>query len=225
MREENYSILKNMALENGAALFGIANMENVKKDNFLISQDILQTLPFGISIGMRLSQKILEEIVGHPTRLYYHHYRQTNFSLDRLALKISNFIQNKGYNALPIPASQTIDWEHQRGHLSHKRIGKEAGLGWIGRNNLLINPKYGAQFRLVTMLTDFPLETDKPINRDCGDCRECIEVCPAKAIKEAPKDFDHIKCYELLKDFQKKGYVGQYICGICIKVCKGDKEA
>lgn len=221
MREENYSILKRMALENGALLFGVADMGNIKRDDFLISPDVIKDLSFGISIGVRLSQKILEEIVDHPTRLYYHHYRQVNIFLDQLALRVSNFIQAKGYNALPIPASQTIDWKNQKGHLSHKRVGREAGLGWIGRNNLLVNPEYGAQFRLVTILTDFPLKTDKPINRDCGKCRKCIEVCPVGAIKEDPKDFDHIKCYELLKNFQKKGYVGQYICGICVKVCNG----
>lgn len=221
MKEKNYSILKRIALENGALLFGVADMENVEKEDFLISRDVIKDLPFGISIGVRLSKKILEEIVDHPTRLYYHHYRQVNIFLDQLALRISNFIQGEGYNAIPIPASQTIDWKNQRGHLSHKRIGKEAGLGWIGRNNLLVNPEYGAQFRLVTILTDFPLKTDKPMDRDCGDCRKCIEVCPVGAIKEDPKDFDHIKCYELLKGFQKKGYVGQYICGICVKVCSG----
>ncbi|MEO0077238.1 MAG: 4Fe-4S binding protein, partial [candidate division WOR-3 bacterium] len=106
-------------------------------------------------------------------------------------------------------------------HLSHKRIGVAAGLGWIGRNNLLVHPQYGSQFRLVTILTDMPLATDTPLNSDCQDCRKCIEVCPAQAIKERPEDFDHMKCFEQLKEFQKKGYVGQYICGVCVKACSG----
>ncbi|MEO0087241.1 MAG: 4Fe-4S double cluster binding domain-containing protein, partial [candidate division WOR-3 bacterium] len=58
-------------------------------------------------------------------------------------------------------------------------------------------------------------------NLDCGDCYACINICPAGAIKEKKEDFDHLKCFEKLKEFQKKGYVGQYICGLCVKVCKG----
>jgi epoxyqueuosine reductase QueG len=134
---------------------------------------------------------------------------------------MSNYIGQLGYSALPIAASQIVDWQNQRAHLSHKRIGNAAGLGWIGRNNLLVNDKYGCQFRLVTILSDMPLITDKPVNKDCGKCHKCIETCPAQAIKEEPEDFLHIQCFEKLKEFQKKGYVGQYICGVCIKACSG----
>ncbi|MCX6833487.1 MAG: 4Fe-4S binding protein [candidate division Zixibacteria bacterium] len=64
-----------------------------------------------------------------------------------------------------------------------------------------------------------PLTTDKPLRQDCADCRLCIEACPAGAIKENPLDFDHTRCFEKLKEFQKQRLVDQYICGVCVKVC------
>jgi len=219
IEKQKYLELKEIALREGASLFGIADMNIVRTDDFLIDKQLLEKLQFAISIGVVLSPAVLDEIIDHPTQLYFHHYRQINMLLDQIALKITHYIIRENYSALPIAASQIIDWQNQRAHLSHKRIGVAAGLGWIGRNNLLVNSELGSQFRLVTILTDMPLETDNPIKEDCGDCEKCINICPAQAIEEDQKDFDHIKCYEKLKEFQKKGYVGQYICGLCVKVC------
>jgi epoxyqueuosine reductase QueG len=212
--------LKTFSLSLGARLFGVADTRSIKKE-FNFSDEILKDLDYAISIGVRLSDVILEEIKDSPTKLYYHHYRQVNLVLDQMALKVSNFIQSKGYKTLPVPASQIIDWQKQKGHLSHKKIGELAGLGFIGRNNLLVNPEIGSRFRLVSILTDIPLEIDKPLDLTCGDCRLCISVCPASAIKEKKEDFDHVKCYEKLKEFRDKRVVDQFICGVCVKACRG----
>ncbi|MFH1479473.1 MAG: hypothetical protein ABIG92_06865 [Candidatus Omnitrophota bacterium] len=212
--------LRESSFDLGASLFGIADARPIKKE-FNFSDEILKDLDYAISIGLRLSDCILEEIEDQPTKLYFHHYRQANAALDRIALGITNILQSCGYKALPIPASQILDWEKQTAHLSHKRVGQLAGLGFIGRNNLLVNQELGARFRLVTILTDAELEVDKKIETDCLDCRVCIDKCPAGAIKEKKQDFDHIACYEKLKEFRNKGYVGQFICGICVKACKG----
>ncbi len=221
--QENYHQLKERALAEGAALFGVANITNLEKD-FLIAARIVEKLDAGISLAARLSEPVLEEIEDHPTRLYYHHYRQVNQFLDQLALRLALVIQELGGRALPIPASQIVDWQSRRGHLSHKKVAIEAGLGWLGRNNLLVNKKFGSRIRLVTILTDLPLRYDRPTDETCGDCRLCVSTCPIAAIKETAQEFDHLKCFELLKDFQKKGYTNQYICGICVKACKGFQQ-
>jgi len=217
---KNYSALKKLSAEAGLDLFGVADIKNIKK-NFRISPQILEKLDKAICLGVRLSGSILEEISQAPTRLYFHHYRTANAFMDQAALKITNYIQKKGFLALPIPASQILDWENQSAHLSHKELGVLAGLGWIGRNNLLVNPALGSQFRLVSILTDMPLKMDKPLKRDCRDCRLCVEICPSQAIKENPLDFDHIRCFEKLKEFQKQRLVDQYVCGVCVNACKG----
>jgi len=217
---KNYQELKKIALEEGADLFGVADIGKIK-NKFMLSQDLLKKLDKAVCLGVRLSESILAQIKDAPTKIYFHHYRTVNSALDQAALKINNHIQRKGYLSLPIPASQIIDWENQKAHLSHKEIGRLAGLGWVGRNNLLVNARLGSQFRIVTILTDMPLKTDKPTKEDCGKCRLCVRICPAGAIKENPEDFDHQACFEKLKEFQKQRLVDQYICGVCVKACKG----
>jgi len=221
--KENYNLLKEEARELGAHLFGVADIRGIK-DEINLPPDILRTLDRAVCLGVALSRGILDEIQNHPTKLYFHHYRSINVMLDQIALRLTAFIHAAGFSALPVPASQILDWSKQNAHLSHKKIGYLAGLGWIGRNNLLVNERWGSQFRLVSILTDMPLETDSPLKRDCGKCFACIKVCPQGAIKERREDFNHMSCFEKLKEFQKKGFVNQYICGICVKVCRGKRD-
>ena len=218
--EGNYAKLKDFSIRWGADLFGVANISSVKKD-FAVSNSLLEHFDSAIVLAVRLSAAILQDIDDAPTKLYFHHYRSANMFLDQLTFRISNFIQDLGYKALPIAASQIVDWEKQSAHLSHKKIGYLAGLGWIGRNNLLVNSRFGSQFRIVSVLTDMAIKHDKPQKEDCGNCRLCMIRCPAKAIKEKSARFDHQACFALLKEFQKKRIVDQYICGICVKACKG----
>jgi epoxyqueuosine reductase QueG len=208
------------ARELGVSLYGVAEVSQLR-DEFALPEGLKDRFSQAISMGKRLVGDVLEDIQDGPTQLYFHHYRQLNFFLDRAALLVSSRIQEMGFRALPIPASQVIDWQKQRAHLSHKKIGRLAGLGWIGRNNLLVNPDFGARFRLVTVLTDMPLEPSKQMAADCGACRKCLSTCPADAIKERCEDFDHLACFEKLKEFRNRGLVGQFICGICVKACSG----
>lgn len=216
---KNYLLVKKFCRGLGINLFGVAGISQIKND-FSLPNQLLERFDKAISLGMRLSTSVLEEIQTHPTKLYFHHYRTVNTFLDQTALRLANFIQDKGFLALPIPASQIVDWQRQSAHLSHKQIGYLAGLGWIGKNNLLVNKILGSQFRLVSILTDMPLKIDKPTKDNCRACRLCIEICPAGAIKDNPSDFEHLKCFEKLKQFQKQKLVDQYICGICVRACQ-----
>ncbi len=220
-KAKNYTTLKKFTQDQGIDLFGVADIKDIKKE-FHILESLANSLDKAVCLGVRLSESALSEISDAPTRLYFHHYRTVNAYLDQTALKVCNFIQRKGFKALPIPASIILDWENQTAHLSHKKLGVLAGLGWIGRNNLLVNEKIGSQFRLATILTDMPLKLDKPTRKDCGACHFCVNICPAQAIKELPSDFDHLKCFDKLKEFQRQKLVDQYICGVCVNVCRGE---
>ena len=218
--QKNYLSLKKFCRGQGADLFGVADVSGIRQE-FALSAKIRDRFERAVCLGIRLSSAILEEITDAPTRLYFHHYRTLNAALDQLALKVSGYIQGKGYSALPVPASQILDWENQRGHLSHKKIAALAGLGWVGRNNLLVHKKFGSQFRLVTVLTNLPLKADKPARDNCGNCRLCLAACPAAAIKDSLAEFDYLRCFEKLKEFQKRRLAEQYICGVCVNACKG----
>ncbi len=219
---DNYKKLKSLAETSGANLFGVADITSFKDKFHIEPKSILGGLECGVSIGVRLSGKVLETIIDGPTKIYAFHYKRVNSLLDEIALRVSAFIQNNGSSALPIPASQVEDWENQYGAVSHKLIAHLAGLGFLGRSGLLVNPKFGSQVRYATILTDFPLKADKPEAGDCGDCFECIKVCPVGAIKQDVRDLNLKACRELLKGFSRKPGIGHFICGICVKICKGN---
>jgi epoxyqueuosine reductase QueG len=218
--KENYHQIRKYSRELGFSLFGVADITEVRNE-FLFSEPIKTKFDRAISLGKKVLDSVLEDIIDRPTPLYFHHYRQLNFFLDRGAFLIGSHVQDLGRSALPIPASQIIDWESQKAHVSHKKLGVLAGLGWIGRNNLLVNSELGSRFRLVTVLTDMPLEADHPLNGSCGDCRRCLASCPARAIGDNPADFDHRRCYKKLDEFRRKQIVSQHICGVCVKACRG----
>ena len=95
--------------------------------------------------------------------------------MDALAMKIAEALENAGYRALG---------KLKTGRFPHKTVALRAGLGFIGKNNLLITPEYGCGVMLGKVLTDAPFEasyTDPPVP-DCGDCAICAEVCPTGAI-------------------------------------------
>lgn len=218
---KGYLRIKRLARDSGAILFGVGETSDLREGFDHLPEKICKDLNLGISFGVKVSGRVLEEIEDHPTRLYMHHYRALNQLIDQIALRLASAIEQEGFDTLPIPASQIIDWERQTAHLSHKMIARQAGLGWIGRNNLIINPRYGAAVRYGSILTNMPLMIDRPVETDCGDCYKCLSVCPASAIKESYKDYDMASCLDKLKWFQKTFNIQHYICGICVKVCKG----
>jgi epoxyqueuosine reductase len=216
----NFELLKNVCVSHGAGLFGVADISEEKERlSFQLSGTLRKKVHRAICVGVGLSGLILSEIEKEPTRLYFHHYKTANMFLDQLSFVISQWIMSKGFQACPIAASQIVDWEGQKGHLSHKRIGYLAGLGWIGRSNLLVSKTYGAQFRMATILTDMELKCDAPLKEDCGSCFSCVKACPAGAIQETQKGFRKKDCFEMLKGFQKSHVAGQYVCGVCVAAC------
>jgi epoxyqueuosine reductase len=140
-----------------------------------------------------------------------------------IAYLLSREIEKRGYKSMPFAASQVVDWRNQKAHISHKHVGVIAGIGWIGRNNLLVHPAFGSHVRYNTVLTDMPLEATGPLDRDCGECTACITSCPGAAINVDPSGFDHMGCYETLTQFKNKRNLGHHICGICVEICKGTR--
>lgn len=79
-----------------------------------------------------------------------------------------------------------------------KSFGHQAGLGWVGRNSLVINPKYGSWLFLGEVLTTARFESDsKPMPDGCRDCRRCVMACPTRAIG-ADRSIDARRCLSYL---------------------------
>jgi epoxyqueuosine reductase QueG len=215
------NLLEEIKRENSLDLLGIADIQQARRGLLELTGAVSEQFPLAIVIAVRVSPTVLRTLTDGPNLLYYHHYRQLNFQLDRGASEIAQEIERMGYAALPVPASQIVDWTTMRGHIPHKEVAYLAGLGWRGRNNLLITEQWGAQVRLATVLTNLSLQPARPLSAGCGSCRRCLSACPAGAIREEPGDFDHRACYQQLKEFSKVRRIGHYVCGLCVKACHG----
>ena len=139
---------------------------------------------YAVTIVRKLSRAVIKTINGAPTMEYFQHYRATNARLDSIALDAVSFIENAGYLALPVAASQSTPdkKDEYRGIFPHKTGAVLSGLGFIGKNGLLIT-ECGSAVRLASVLTDMPLSAQKEIKPClCGDCQICKNACPAGAI-------------------------------------------
>lgn len=112
---------------------------------------------------------------------------------------------------------------------------RESGLGWIGKNTMLINKKSGSFFFIAEMILD--IELDYPENKEknhCGNCRNCIDSCPTRAIATDGYILDAYKCISYLTIENKgeissefEGKMSNYIfgCDICQTVCPWNKHS
>ena len=105
---------------------------------------------------------------------------------------------------------------------------KRSGLGWIGKNTLIIHPKQGSFFFLAELILDLKLETDSPIKDYCGRCTRCIDACPTEAISPKGYILDGSKCISYftieLKESIPESYKDKFAnwmfgCDICQDVC------
>jgi epoxyqueuosine reductase len=220
--------IKAKILDWGADLIGVADVEPLKQLK-VHPTDLLSGFKRAVSIAIQLPISIFETISDKPTPMYSAIYQTANRILDELAFRTAVTLQNDGFYSLPIPASQIIDREQWYAAISHKAVARMAGLGWQGKNLLLITPQYGSRVRLVSILTEAPLQADFPVKNRCGKCMMCRDACPANAIKGVSTD-GHYKdrnealffsrCVEKLRgEFAKLAGIGAPICGICIKAC------
>ena len=190
--------------------------------DFLISQGVSDVgfscidnsdtgeLKYAVSLVVRLSDAIIDEIDGAPTPTYFNHYRSVNAFIDRMLLETGLFLQRKGYNYITVAASQSMPGTPFNGRYSHKEAARKAGLGGIGKNSLFIHKKYGTRVRLGTIFTDCPLEGEGEFTEKlCTDCDRCVKACPSGAItvKDNLAVIDYDKC------------IG---CGVCTTKCEFD---
>ncbi|MCB0585523.1 MAG: tRNA epoxyqueuosine(34) reductase QueG [Phaeodactylibacter sp.] len=105
---------------------------------------------------------------------------------------------------------------------------RRSGLGWTGKNTMLIHPRAGSYFFLAEVILDLALEYDGPIKDYCGTCRRCIDACPTDAISPEGYILDGSRCISYLtielKEAIPDAFKGQFEnwmfgCDICQEVC------
>ncbi len=114
-----------------------------------------------------------------------------------------------------------------------KAIAEQAGLGWIGKNTLVLNRRVGSWFFLGELYTNLPLPVSRPAKNHCGSCRRCLDVCPTRAII-APYRLDASRCIAYLT-IEHKGTIPETLrplignrifgCDDCQTICPWNRFA
>ena len=154
-----------------------------------------------------------ERPAGHgrlPRYTWFDAYARLREKLDELGRELG------GVYRVLVDANQHVDRE----------AAARSGVGFYGKNTLLITRRHGSWVVLGTLISDVELEPTPPLDADCGECRLCIDACPTRALDE-PGVLDATRCLSywtqsaesLPEEF--RGHVGAqvYGCDICQDVC------
>lgn len=223
--------INELASTHGISLFGIANLE--KNPWGFKRESYFKNYIRGISLGLPLLKGMYDGLVYHSDLKYlkafeYHSLNQINICLDIAAVHISMYLEHEGYKAYIIPGRSSKFTSSSDVFLSHKTIANLAGLGTIGKNSLLVNSQYGPRFRLISILTDAPLEANiHSIYRSswCDNCDLCIKACPVRAIKGESFDLKNplfeLVDYKKCENYRSKrdSSMGTRVCNLCIQAC------
>ena len=206
----------------GASLVEFADLRN-------IDVSLRQNMDYGIAFAIKIKPSIIAGIIDGPTEEYYDAYNEINKKLDHINLSCVEYIKNQGFSAIGQDSTYVTSNDNLSTPLPHKTVATRAGLGWIGKNALLITPKYGSAIRISSVLTNMLLITNNPINESkCGTCNKCVKACSAAAIKgmlwnvnlAREELIDPFKCRIKARELlNKKIGIESAICGKCIEVC------
>ncbi len=188
---------------------------------------------YAIVIGHRMKEEIIEKIPlsynnDEIALEYLDEYYNSHKRVAKIADKISQKIEEEKYNSLILDVSGTNSSLDLKKPFSNKISAYMAGIGWIGKNNLLTTKEYGPRLTWATILTDMPLENylKEKIESPCGSCKLCVNACPGNAIRNlnnSEESYDPVKCGEYIMKRKDEGH--PIACGMCLYICPyGNKK-
>ncbi|MEJ5166935.1 MAG: QueG-associated DUF1730 domain-containing protein [Thermoanaerobaculia bacterium] len=239
---EVLSRIEEKAEEEGIQFFGVVKAQRVplfEKYKNLVENFSIKELQYLKKIRERENpENIFPSVKSIMAFLFPYPFDRTN-SLNLKKNKIAHFALGDDYHkkikkklkniTKEIPGNCRILCDTSP--FLEKPYGAKAGLGFMGKNTLLINKIYGSAFNLGFILTEYVFE-EKILNfkGSCGDCKRCLEVCPTGAL-EKPYFLNPEKCISFLTMEAKEipaepkerwGYI--YGCDLCQAVCPFNED-
>ncbi|MGI6664956.1 MAG: 4Fe-4S double cluster binding domain-containing protein [Christensenellaceae bacterium] len=217
-----HETIRDRLIKRNASLVGFADIT-------MLPEAQRMGFPRAISIGIALDPVVVSRIPSGPHIDYSIDYNHLNKNLDVLAEDTAWWLEQAGFRAFPLSRKNApYSNDTSRTILPYKTVARLAGLGFIGKNALLITKEYGAAQRFTTVLTDAPFATnDTYLEPLCKSCTACREICPGSAIHGVTWDLetdrdtlvDHKACQEAVK---KRGVdlpLRSVTCGLCVAAC------
>ena len=216
--------LKDVLYDCGADLVGIGDISKVENSDFNV----------GIAIAAALPKNVIIDLRTAPTKEYYDLYYSLNRKLNDIVTAGENYLLSLGYEAYAQTTDRVKINQDRATAIPHKTVATRAGLGWIGKNCLLVTSQYGPAVRISSLLTNAPLECNKAIDVSrCGECRVCVEHCPARALKGTlwntgvqREDIVNVEeCYKKQNEimYEHTG-IEKDLCGKCFAMCVYDQK-
>ena len=151
--------------------------------------------------------------------IYAQWYRRLNRSLNATAKKLAE--ETEGI-AIPATTAGVADKvkhveEYYGTTVSHRVAAELAGIGWRGRNELIVNPSYSCAIRLASIVTSLPLERTPPSAGSCGSCLACLAACSFLRLKDRLDNYRE-QCRRYIISLG----LDADVCGKCIKACYRD---
>lgn len=191
----------------------------------------LAHLGMAISIAIRHDPGDARIFYKGSLQLVTHHDPAVDYRLAMIQKRVVAALRAGGHRFFVIPPDteerDTRFAARLYPMMTHKRAATCAGLGWIGKSGLVVNPAFGPRLSWATILTDAPLTPAEPIVASrCGTCTVCVDACPVGAIKgtswrrgmvELTQFLDVSACTAQVADNHRLS--GRYICGVCAAAC------
>jgi epoxyqueuosine reductase len=247
----NTHIIKQKAYDLGFEFVGISKAKELTQEAKKLEQWLNQDLHGEMSymanyFDKRIDpRKLVEGSKSVITLLYNYHNPDTQE--DSSAPKISQYAYGKDYHqVIKKKLHELINYtQDEIGDVNgrcfvdsapvlERAWAKESGVGWVGKNTLLITKDQGSYFFLAELIIDLELEYDGPIKDYCGRCTRCIDACPTQAISPEGYWVDGSKCIsyftielknELPKEMEGKFDNWMFGCDICQQVCPWNRFA
>ena len=229
--EPLYQKIEAAARASGSGLVGFADLSPLK--GMLAGDSTTFELPFAVTFAVEIPKEAARASLNKPSEEMRSAYKMCNKKLKEAGEKIVQILAAEGYQARFVDPALRVDKEKLLGPISQKAIASLSGMGWIGKNGLLITEEYGARQRMGAVLTNMPVTRQaKLIDNQCGDCTACVDRCAMKVLK-GPGFKHHPESRDLVIDWAKCGvYEAKLIgdgskpemaCGRCISVCPFSK--